>query len=272
MVYKKNKKFFNNILCSILCAFLTLSSPCAQGLGAEEFVWRKVEHNAFVVGEYLRYVLRWGIIHGGYSTMEVTSIVPISGRSAYHLVSKTRSNGFFDTFYKVRDLNQSWIDVESVCSHQFSKNIREGRYRKKERIEYNHVNRTVTIFKKNRIVKGVITPFIQDVLSSLYYVRTQPLKVGHTFSIEVNTSGKNWLLVVNVYRKEKVQVPVGSFDCFVVEPRLAEEGIFETKGKIWVWMTDDERHLPVRMRTKIKIGSITADLISTERHESDDPP
>ena len=258
-------KPWSSIVFLVIAALLCLHDSS----GAEQFVWREVENKAFKVGEYNRYVLRWGLIHGGYSTMEISSVEQVNGRQSYHIISKTRSNSFFDTFYKVRDLNQSWMDVASLCSHRFSKNIREGGYRKKKRMEYDHVNRKVAIFKKNQVVDGEITPFIQDVLSALYYVRVEKLEIGNEISIDVNTSGKNWPLVVKVYKKEKVTVPSGTYQCILVEPRLVDEGIFETKGKIWVWMTDDERHLPVMMRTKIKIGSITAELISTEKKDSD---
>jgi hypothetical protein len=239
--------------------------------GAEDpFVWRTIDNQAFQVGEYLRYVMRWGLVHGGYSSMEVDSIVPINGREAYHLVSKTRTNSFFDSFFMVRDINQSWLDTVSISSHRFSKDVREGGYKKKEWIDYAYDSMKVRIHKNDTVIESPLMPFIQDVLSALYYVRTQPMKTGTDLSVEVNTSGKDWPMIVKVYGQEKIEVACGKFSCLRIEPLLKDEGLFETKGRILVWVTDDARHIPVKMRTKIKIGSITAELISMQRNADDD--
>jgi hypothetical protein len=55
-------------------------------------------------------------------------------------------------------------------------------------------------------------------------------------------------------------VGAGAFDCLVVEPVLKYSGIFENKGKLTVWVTDDQRRIPVLMRSKILIGAISAVL------------
>lgn len=234
-----------------------------------EFVWRSVENNAFTVGEYLRYRVRWGLIPGGYATMEIESIESINGRKAYYIVSKARSNTFFDTFYKVRDIHKTWIDTESICSHRFSKSLREGNFRRKRLVEYDHIKGTMRIHKSTEIVEAEITPFIHDVLSSLYFTRIKPLEVGDEFSIQVNTTGKNTPVTVKAYKKETVTVPAGTYDCILIEPALTGEGIFKAKGRIWIWMTDDEKHIPVKMKSKIAVGSITTELISTEKKGTD---
>ncbi|HKJ89286.1 MAG TPA: DUF3108 domain-containing protein, partial [Gammaproteobacteria bacterium] len=57
-----------------------------------------------------------------------------------------------------------------------------------------------------------------------------------------------------------------------VRPRLKTDGVFSRKGKLWVWFTDDERHIPVRMRSKIAIGSVTARLTGVlHKPEADSP-
>lgn len=105
----------------------------SPGIGADEsepFVWRKIENQAFAEGEYLRFRIRWGLIVGGYATLEVDSVETVNGRDSFVVISRARSNNFFDVFFTVRDLHQSWIDVESICSQRFFKNLREGKFKR----------------------------------------------------------------------------------------------------------------------------------------------
>ncbi|MBD3272085.1 MAG: DUF3108 domain-containing protein [Elusimicrobia bacterium] len=264
------------------CVILMIAVPVLSGTLPEEKVpaedttgnaialhERTVENNAFVVGEYLLFLLRWGLIRGGFATLEVDRVEQIHDRDAYVIVSKARTNGFFDTFFKVRDVNKSWLDTRGFYSHRFLKDIHEGHYEKKRMMDYFQQEGIVHIYKKDHTVEVEIPPFVLDVLSALYYTRTQNLTVGNDIVIDVNTGDKNWPLVVKVHRKETVEVPIGTFDCLVVEPMMRDEGIFETKGNITIWMTDDERHVPVLMKTKVLVGSITAELIRTIEKDTD---
>ena len=69
-------------------------------------------------------------------------------------------------------------------------------------------------------------------------------------------------LVVNVLKRETIKVPAGKFDCRVVEPFLRGPGIFISKGKkLEVWLTDDADRIPVRMRSEVAIGHVSAELL-----------
>lgn len=223
------------------------------------FSWRKLENKKFIVGEKLLFKIKWGIIPAGYATLEIPEIIEINNRQAYRITSRAWSNSFFDIFYKVRDYNESWLDVESLCSLGYEKHLHEGGYVKDER----------TIFDQEKgiaIIEGEslqipISTFIQDVLSGLYYMRTQNLNFGEIYSIDVNSNRKNWPLVVKVITREEVEVPSGKFDCWLIEPFLKEEGIFQHRGRILIWLTADEKKMPVLLQTKIPFGSINAELI-----------
>ena len=65
---------------------------------------------------------------------------------------------------------------------------------------------------------------------------------------------------VKVHKRERVQVPAGTFDCVVVEPILKSEGVFKSKGSILVWLSDDQRRIPVMVKSKVPVGSISISL------------
>ncbi len=46
----------------------------------------------------------------------------------------------------------------------------------------------------------------------------------------------------------------------MVKPLLKSEGIFMRKGDVYIWLTDDDRKIPVKMKSKVKVGAVNAVL------------
>ena len=65
---------------------------------------------------------------------------------------------------------------------------------------------------------------------------------------------------MRVLGRDRVTTPAGAFNCVVIEPVLRAGGIFKNKGRLVIWLTDDERRMPVLMRSKVAIGSISVVL------------
>ena len=213
--------------------------------------------------EKLNFNITVGVITAGKASLEVRGFV--EQPKSFRLVATATSNAFVDVFYKVRDLNESWLDVNGLFTHRFEQHNQEGKYHLDQTVEYDWVNRR---WKQTDLVKGREPKYeegdlpipVIDTLSALYLVRAKPLKEGDEFSLDVH-SGKIYPLVVKVLKRETVRVPAGKFDCFKVEPFLKEKGLFIQKGKkLEVWLTADERHIPVKMRAEIFIGHVHAEL------------
>ena len=226
----------------------------------------------FEVGEKLTFAVKFGFIKAGIATMEVRDVVDFNGRRCYRLISEARSTMPFSLFFEVRDHVESLMDSAYLYSVRYEKRLKEGSYQKNE----------VVLFDQDRHLAlypdGVEIPTpdgVQDVLSSLYYVRTLNLRVGESVFIKNHADRKNYPLEVKVLRVETVEVPAGRFECFVVEPILKASGIFQHKGRLTVWLTKNPPHFPVMMKSKIVIGSISAVLIKKvvpgEKGEEDEP-
>ena len=238
-------------------------------VASSTFSWRSVINNAFEPGEKYNFVVSWGVITGGRSSLAIQGIETIDGRPAYHIVSEAASGGILDTFYHVDDRNEAWLDVQSLLTVRYEKHIHEGKYRIEETGQLDQERHLYAVhayrIDKNtyEYKQGNLSPDILDVLGSFYYVRTLPMAVGQSYTIDVFSGEKVWPLVVKIKKREKVKVPAGKFDCFLVQPLLREPGIFVTKGKkLEVWMTADARHMPVRMRSEVLVGHISAELVS----------
>jgi hypothetical protein len=209
--------------------------------------------------------MSWGVIGVGEATLEMSRMVDFNGRPAYEIVSHAVSNGFCDTFYKVRDVNFAWMDAQTLSSLGYLKNLREGHFYRDEWVLFDHaVGRFLAKWAGKdhhySVRQGTIPFPVQDVLSSMVYIRTQELKVGAEFILDVNTKD-NWPLVVKVVKRTTVKVPAGKFDTFLLEPAMRKEGIFVQKGKrLRIWVTADERKIPVLMKVEVFFGHVTAAL------------
>ena len=219
-------------------------------------VGRAVDNVAFGVGERLCFDIGYGFINAGTATMEVLDVIDYNGRPAYQIVSTAQSNKFFSSFYPVNDRVESIMDAVGLFSWRFQKTLREGGYRANQEYAIDQVKHAV-VYNNDTIT---VAAYVQDALSALYFVRTQPLEVGQSVFVDNFTDGGNYPLEVRVYRREKVKIKAGEFNCLVVEPLLQTTGVFKHEGKLTVWLTDDRVRLPVLMKSKVVVGSISAEL------------
>ncbi len=245
----------------IICVFLipglfTLAWPlkaAAQGV------------TAFEPGERLEYVLKWSGIAAGDSVMEIVKGDYVDGAFIYRVISSAKSRSLVDVIYKVRNKYETHIHPKDSLTRKYLFNMKEGGKRELRLLLFDQEHLSVTrIFKKKDNVQSrdyAIFPQTQDNLSALYALRNETLKVGDSVTYRVFESRKNWELIIEVIAAEEVEVRAGRFRTIVVHPKLKFEGIFRRKGELYVYMTDDQWHIPVLMKSKVKIGSIDAELV-----------
>lgn len=225
------------------------------------FVWRVNKGEPLAETEKLVFDVSWQFISVGEATLELRGFEEIEGRKTYHIYSEAKTKPFFDNFFKVRDVNESWIDAESMSCMRFVSNISEGGFQKHEETRFDQIRGTYYLYDRGKIQMGDVPRYVQDVFSSLYYVRTMDLKSGAEYVFDAHTGDKTWPLIVKVLRKDSIKINKKKIKCFVVEPLVRENsGIFNAKGKIEVWLTADDKKTPVYMKSKIPIGSINAIL------------
>jgi len=225
----------------------TLANPLAAGLAPVP--WK--------IGEYFQFSIDWNGLNGGGSLMQVQNLQRMDGRRVYHIITKTESNSFVSKFYKVRDRAESFIDAESLYTRRFIKHLREGGYKKDFDVRFDQGAKKA-VYDDGASID--VPARVHDVLSAFYYVRTLPLPNGGTVLIPTHDNKKSYEMEVRVHGRERIEVPAGKFDCVLVEPVLKSEGVFKSKGSIYVWLTDDTRRIPVLVKTRVPVGSISVSL------------
>ncbi|MCP4632473.1 MAG: DUF3108 domain-containing protein [candidate division Zixibacteria bacterium] len=218
---------------------------------------RKIENEAWGVGERLEFVVRYGPIKAGSAVMEVEKVLDCGGRDSYHVVSTAKSSKFFSIFFRVEDRVESYIDTQGIYARRFEKHIREGGFKADKVTNFDQINHIAATGKDTIITY----PFVQDLLSAFYFARTQDLEVGKPILIDNHTDRKNYPLEVKVHKRQRVKTRAGTFNCLLLEPVLRTSAIFENKGRLLVWVTDDKYKMPVMMTSKVIIGSITTELV-----------
>ncbi|MDD5354286.1 MAG: DUF3108 domain-containing protein [bacterium] len=230
-------------------------------LGAVPVSWAGELNIPFARGEKINYVVKWGFIVAGRASLSIEPQV-WNGQDVYRIVSEATSAGWISSIYPVKDLSESIVSRETFSTLSFFKDVNEGKYHQKENMIFDQVNGKV-IYPDTTvdIPKGTV-----DVLASLYVVRFRSLEPGKEFTINVCNNKKNYELVVKVISRETVNVPAGEFKTIMVEPLLKQEGIFMHKGRLFVYLTDDQERIPVLLRSKIAVGSIVAAMEKIQKN------
>jgi len=241
---------------------VTISSSNTEAVFEE----RPIASPPFGVGEKIEYQIDYAFVPAGFACLQILSTETVSGRTAWRIFSEAKTNKTTDVFFKVRDKNESWMDTERWCSLRYREDIREGGYKRRSETVFDHGSLTFRYTKWRKGTEshkeGTLSPFVQDVLSALYFIRTLPLTMGQEIPLNANSGSSNWPLIIRVLGREKIKVPGGTFRCIRVEPVMAGDGLFKAKGKLEVWLTDDFQRIPVKLRSKVAVGAFDADMIA----------
>jgi hypothetical protein len=129
---------------------------------------------------------------------------------------------------------------------------------------FNHETHKATWTERNPNPGSVIIDFsepIQDVLTVIYFLRTQKLEVGKSFDVPLSDAGRLYRFSVKAVERKQLNTVLGRVNAIRVEPALfGDAGVVRARGLLSIWVTDDERRLPVRAQLKVDIGTFDIKL------------
>jgi len=218
-------------------------------------------------GESLDFSINYGVIHAGNVHMSVNASVWQDSIATYNIVSEAKTTKFFDKLFKVRDL----IDIEfsqlDFQSFRYHKQLREGGYRQ-NRINYYYPDLGYALlFKKDKKStkwkeKSFDVPNpSRDIFTTFFMVREMDFAVGDTISVTVSEDGRNTPVNIVIHRIKKMDTIFGKIDCYELEPQLkGTDSIFKQSGDIYIYLTADERKVPVLLQSQVIFGKFKAIL------------
>ena len=221
----------------------------------------------FLPGEKLEYNLSWGFIPVGSAVMEIAPRDSLSNEP-WQIRFSVKTNSFADKFYKVRTSVTSWVDSNFTRSLRYVKSQQEGKTKKEIDVTYDYSKKEV-IYLENEQSPRLLSlgGNVYDPLAIAFAFRCFPVEAGK-YKILPTCDGKKFLNVrVMVGKKEKVNVPYGSITGNDVTPDMKDlSGVFKKspKGILRVWYSADVRRIPLRISSKVVVGSFTAKLINAK--------
>lgn len=217
---------------------------------------------AFQEGEYLKFVIHYGIIDAGEAELRIhKSPKDFQGRDAYHIVGTGKSVGAFNWFFKVRDRYETYLDVDGVFPWEFVRDIQEGGYKKKQNYKF-FQDKSAVATNKGDTFK--IPDFSQDMLSSFYYARSldfENIYKGKVFTIPTFVDSEVFPLKIKYLGREEIELRNGTYRCMKFVPIIQEGRIFEEEDDMMVWITDDKNRIPVLVKASVLVGSIKMELV-----------
>lgn len=254
----------NNALCPVRGLLLLIVLLFAEALVAQNF--RTHPNKAWDTGEFLRFRVYYnsmitGNVTAGEATIEVK---PTSrrffGREVWHIEAHGRSKGAFNWFFKVRNRYESFVDKQAVIPYLFIRRTREGSYAKDDDV-YFYPDQRLAVSKTAR---KPIPENVHDFVSALYFMRTLSLQ---DFDREGNYF-VDFFLDDSVYNskvvfvgREEIRTSLGTFRCLKIAPMMATGNVFADAYPMFVWVTDDENHLPLLAESKVIVGSVKMELV-----------
>jgi len=221
-----------------------------------------LRNNTFKSGESLTFKVFYTLgfyVPAGEATITV-NLERLNNRPVYHINAEGKTFSFYDSFFKVRDRYESFIDTATLQPLKFIRNVYEGGYKKYESVIFNQAANTAVSNQGTTKVPNCI----QDVLSSLYYARNIDFnnhKVDDKIPFSMYLGNEVFNLYIRYLGKETIKTKYGKFNAIKFKPLLIKGTIFEGGEKMTVWVSDDPNHIPLRVESPISVGSIKVDMM-----------
>ena len=217
---------------------------------------------ALMTPERLVFDVSWKGVKAGSAVQTVTA-----QGNEITIVNTIRSSGLVSAFFSIDDRTESVIsrgERGEGLPILYRENIKEGKRRKRKEARFNFSSLTVdsTDFLKKTKKKDTISARTYDSLSSIYFIRSSDLVPGQSIFFHIYDFKRLWDTEVRVVKREEIRTPLGKFKTLVVTSQLTFNGVPAKVGNATFWFTDDSRRIPVRIRTKIKVGEITLNLVA----------
>jgi hypothetical protein len=214
---------------------------------------------------------KFSVEHAPVPTNAHSSSAMPTAPYALKFTGDVASEGFFTKLFnlKFHQHVESIVDPVSMAVQKTVKLDEQGKRVRTSEATFDQTKGKVVWIERDpnnptrpaRTVSNDFTGAVQDVVSAIYYLRTQKLEVGKSFEIEISDSGRVYRVPVRVSQLKRMKTVIGRVTAVLVEPDLFGDGrMVNAKGQFSIWLTDDQRHLPVSAQIKGEFGTFDITL------------
>jgi hypothetical protein len=219
---------------------------------------------SFPQKQTLTYAVDWRVFPAGTAVLHFEA-----AGDRERLSADANTAGAINLIFHVGDRFQSTFDRTQGCTYEFDKQTVEGRRQVNSNLRVDYAQGKSILDEKNLVngqtkhLEVPISGCLTDLLTGVFYASSQPMEVGKSFVIPVVDAMHTVAVTMKVEGREEVKTPLGTFKTLRVQP-TADAGVVKNRGNIWIWYTDDDRHLPVQMRARMFWGTITFHLTGND--------
>lgn len=214
-------------------------------------------------GDRLTYDVEWRLIHAGTVIIEAQKS---------HAQMSLDSEGMVSTLFKVNDVYKVDYD-DGFCASSVMMDSQEGKRHHETKVTYDGPENRASYLERDVIKNSVlhsdqisIPSCVHEVIGAFLKLRGMSVPPGQTAQIPMSDGRKSATVKIEAQEREDVKTPAGQYQTIRYEANMLNGVIYTRKGRAFIWLTDDGRHVPVqiRLRMQFPIGTVNLQLIKEE--------
>jgi hypothetical protein len=214
----------------------------------------------FKAGEKLIYTVKFGPIVGGTASIYIKQ-VNYKNSPVYHSVAQGQTVGLAEKLYNVKDVFESYFDINTGLPIKLIRDVKEGNYKKREEAYFNRKNNTAYSLRKDTTI--AVPPEIMDMVSLIYFIRSidySRLKKGDIIKTITYFDDEIFPFEIRYKGKEEVRTKYGRIKCLRFDPVVEPGRMFESEDDMQIWMSDDKNVIPIKVKFDLLVGSLHMEL------------
>lgn len=234
-------------------------------VGQESINTQTPSNLAFKKGEWLQFRMSYSnFFNAGYATLKVKSTKK-NGNNAFHVLGEGKTSGLVGLLFKVKDDYQTYFYEESLKPYRFIRKINEGGYKKNKEILFDYETNKALVknLKHNTEKTYPIDNDIQDMLSALYYLRSQDLSnltINEEIELKLFFDQETYVFKLRFLGEEVLKTKFGDISSLIFRPIVQSGRVFKEEESVTIWVSNDENKIPLRIKASLAVGSLRADL------------
>lgn len=217
---------------------------------------------SFQPGEVIDYKIKYGFITVGEASLQVKESDKVIGSNkTTHLVAEGRTSSAAKFIVSVRNRYDSYIDSKTLLPYLYTESVQEDNYHRDAYIKFDRKNNKVmTKNKKEEAPRNTL-----DIISSFFFARSlniSNVKIGDTIKLKYYMEDGLYPLNITYLGKETIKTKIGKYECLKFSPSLLAGRVFRKDSKMYLWISNDENRIPMRIEAEILVGSVYLEVQS----------
>jgi hypothetical protein len=217
-------------------------------------------------GESISLRIHYGFLNAGTANLTAQKTM-YKGIPHLHVRGTGQTTGAVRAFFKVEDLYESYINMQTELPSFYVRNVKEGSYRQHLETVFNHDNNTLVLTDKktpangSKVIKSV--KGVQDMLSCFYFLRSKSaaeLRIGTIINMNVWIDDEMFPFQLKVIGTENLKTKFGTINCLKIIPSVKSGRVFKEKEGVTMWVSNDANHIPILLKAELAVGSLKASI------------